>query len=87
MKDSPNFDLALGQILRENRERLGLTRKKLAAMIGGSESHIKAIETRKRKPTLPVFVLIAEALGIDADKLLLEVLQRQAYLKDRNQAG
>lgn len=87
MKYTPNFDLALGQILREHRERLGLTRKELAARLGGSESHIKAIETRKRKPTLPVFVLIARALGVDADKLLLEVLQREAYLNDRNRTG
>lgn len=32
-----------------------------------------------------VFVSIAAAFGIDADKLLLEVIQRQAYLNDKNQ--
>ena len=84
MNDTPNFDLALGQIIREYRERLGLSRKQLAAMIGGSESHIKAIESRVRNPTITVFTLIAAALGIDADKLLLEAMQRQAYLNDKN---
>ena len=31
-----------------------------------------------------VFVAIAVAFGIDADKLLLEAMQRQTYLNDKN---
>ena len=31
-----------------------------------------------------VFVAIAVAFGIDADKLLLEAMQRQAYLNDKH---
>ncbi len=54
MRDTPNFDLALGQIIREHRELLGMSRKELAARIDGSESHIKAIESRKRNPTITV---------------------------------
>ena len=71
MNDTPNFDLALGQIIREYRERLGLSRKQLAAIIGGSESHIKAIESRTRNPTIMVFVLLPAALGIDAHAFFL----------------
>ena len=68
MNDTPNFDLALGQIIREYRERLGLSRKQLAAIIGGSESHIKAIESRTRNPTITVFVLLAGCSQVNVKK-------------------
>lgn len=84
MKETPNFAPALGQVLREHREKSGLTRKRLAAAIGGSESHIKAIEVGNRNPTVTVFVLIADSLEIEAAALLREVRQRQAYLNDRD---
>lgn len=84
MNDTPNFYLALGQLIREHREKRNLTRKQLAVAVNGSESHIKAIETMNRKPTLYVFVLIAEAFGLDPEKLLREVRQRQAYLNDKD---
>lgn len=87
MRDTLNFDLALAQILHEYRKQRGLTRKELAALIDGSESHIKAIKTRKGKLTILAFVQIAQALAVQADKLLREVLQREAYLNDRNRTG
>ena len=87
MKDTPNFGLALGQVMREHREKRTMTRKQLAAEIGGSVSHIKAIEVRNRNPTITVFTLIAEAFGIEPEALLYEVRQRQAYLNDKTRVG
>ena len=74
MKDSSNFCLALGQIIREHREKRNWTRKILAAKTGISISHVRVIEMRQGNPSV----------GIDADKLLLEAMQRQAYLNDKN---
>lgn len=84
MKDSSNLCLALGQIIREHREKRNWTRKILAAKTGISISHVRVIEMRQGNPSVMVFVAIAVAFGIDADKLLLEAMQRQAYLNDKN---
>lgn len=86
MKDLPNFAVALGLVLREHREKRNMTRKQLAAEFCGSISHIKAIEVGNRNPTITTFVLIAEAFDIEADVLLREVRQRQAYLNDKDRA-
>ena len=74
----------LGQIIREHREKRNWTRKILAAKTGISISHVRVIEMRQGNPSVMVFVAIAVAFGIDADKLLLEAMQRQAYLNDKN---
>ena len=86
MKDTPNFRLALGQVIREHREKRNLTRKQLAAETGISDSHIRVIEMRNRNPTVTVFVLIAEAYEIAPEELLREIRQRQAYLNDKDLA-
>lgn len=72
--------------MREHREKRQWTRAQLAAKSNVSASHLRVIETRQGNPSLVVFVAIARALGVDADKLLVEVLQREAYLKHRNRA-
>lgn len=84
MNDTPNFGAALSQVIRTRRERLGLTRKQLAGKIGGSESHIKAVEVGKRNPTITVFVLFAGALDISPHDLLHEVSQKQAFLNEKD---
>lgn len=85
MREGPNFCRALGQVVREHREKRHWTREQLAADTGISVAHIRVIEVREGNPSVMVFVSIAAAFGIDADKLLLEVIQRQAYLNDKNQ--
>ena len=75
---------ALSQILREEREKLGLSRTELAVRSNVSAPHIKAIEYSQRTPTITVFVLLASGLGIAPDALIKMVMQRQAYLKDKN---
>jgi len=52
-----------GAALREERERQGLTQEQLAARTGHSSSHISAVETARKKPTLQVARLVDKALG------------------------
>lgn len=52
-----------GAALREERERQGLTQDQLAARTGHSSSHISAVETARKKPTLQVARLVDQALG------------------------
>ena len=83
MKETPNFGMALGQVIREHREKRNLARSNLAEKIGGSISHIKAIEVGNRNPTITTFVLIAEAFDLEPDVLLREVRQKQAFLNQK----
>lgn len=82
MHETPNFDTALSKVIRGQREKLKLSRREVSEKTGISESHIKAIELGNRTPTVAIFVLMATALGLDADVLLREALQRQAYLNE-----
>lgn len=85
MNDTPNFCRALGKVVREHREKRKWPRKRLAEAVGVSVSHIRVIETRLGNPSISIFVLIAEAFGLEPDILMHEVRQRQAFLnhKDR----
>lgn len=80
MNRIPNFNTALSQILRMRREQAGLTQALLARKIGGSESYIKTLEGGKQTPTMTVFILLAEACGVDARELLDEVLRQLTYI-------
>lgn len=71
----------------EHREKRQWTRQRLAVESRVSVSHIRVIEVRRGNPSVLVFVSIALALGVDADKLLREAMQRKAYLDDLHRAG
>ena len=83
MKGNSDFGKALGQVIRGHREKRSWTRKRLAFETGVSVSHIRVIEVRQGNPSISVFILIAEAFGIEPETLLYEVRQRQAYLNDK----
>lgn len=70
----------------EHREKRQWTRQRLAVESRVSVSHIRVIEVRRGNPSVLVFVSIALALGVDADKLLREAMQRKAYLDDIHRA-
>ncbi|WP_234330290.1 helix-turn-helix domain-containing protein [Streptomyces acidiscabies] len=47
-------EAAFGALLREEREKQGLTQEALAFRTNFSSSHISAVETARKKPTLPL---------------------------------
>lgn len=61
---------AIGQRIRKSRKAQGLSQEQLAEKIGISLPHMSHIETANTKLSLPVFVSIAEALGVSTDELL-----------------
>lgn len=81
MKDIPQFRPAFGYVLRYRRELTGMTQAQLARAIGGSEINIRTLERAASSPAMVTFMLIAEALGLDARELLGDVIGRIAYLK------
>ncbi|QZZ32839.1 helix-turn-helix transcriptional regulator [Streptomyces sp. ST1015] len=56
-------EAAFGALLREEREKQGLTQEELAARTGFSSSHMSAVETARKKPTLQLARKVDAALG------------------------
>ena len=51
------------EVIKEKREKLGLTQKELAEMCGIAQSTLCDIEQGRCKPSLPVAIRIAHALN------------------------
>ncbi len=60
----------IGQQIRKYRKALGISQEQLAETVGISVTHMSHIETANTKLSLPVFVDIAKALGVQTDELL-----------------
>lgn len=62
----------IGQRIRNFRKARGLSQEELAEKVNISTTHMSHIETGATKLSLPVFVDLAEALGVRADELLYD---------------
>lgn len=66
-------DRIVGHVLREVRERMGVTQTTLAAKLGLPQSIVSKIETGARALKLSEVFAYAAALGVDIDDLMVEV--------------
>lgn len=82
MREIPNFNRALSLILKERREKCGLTQADLAARIGGSAIYVRKMEAAQQTPTTTVFMLLSEAFGLMPDEFMREVTQRIEFLNN-----
>lgn len=62
-------NLATGEMIRELREKRGVSRIELAEAVGISESHMDKIEAGSRKPSINTYEKIVTVLGA---KLVVE---------------
>ncbi len=62
----------IGQRIRKFRKAHNLSQEELAEKVGISTTHMSHIETGNTKLSLPVLVLLAEALNVRTDDLLFE---------------
>ena len=69
---------AVGQRIKTAREKKNLTQEDLAARIDISPTHVSVIERGTKIPRLDTFVSIANVLGVSADELLVDVVDRAA---------
>ena len=60
----------LGSQIRKIRKENNMKVDELAEKAGISPSHMREIENGRKLPALPVFVAIADALGVITDELL-----------------
>jgi len=71
---------ALGEFLRTERERVGISKRQLAEAIGVDHAYIIKLENGERKnPSGEVLQGIADALKIDVAELLAFVGVRPSY--------
>lgn len=60
----------IGMRVRQFRRMRGLSQEQLAELVDISVPHMSHIETGNTKLSLPVFVALANALGVRTDQLL-----------------
>ena len=65
---------AVGQRIKTARERKNMTQEDLAALIDISPAHISVIERGTKIPRIDTFAAIANALGVSADELRVDVV-------------
>ena len=61
----------LGQVIRHQREGLGLTQRDLAKKLGVKASHVAYLEGGMRRPSFSLVGRIATTLGLDKQEVLL----------------
>lgn len=62
----------IGQRIRRFRKAHGYSQEELAEKVGISTTHMSHIETGNTKLSLPVLVLLAEALEVKTDDMLFD---------------
>jgi transcriptional regulator with XRE-family HTH domain len=61
----------LGQVLKHQRQALGLSQRELAERLNVKAAHISYIELGQRRPSLSLFAQIARVLGLERQSLFL----------------
>ena len=67
---------AVGQRIKAAREKKNMTQEDLAARIDISPTNVSVIERGTKIPRVDTFVSIANVLGVSADELLVDVVDR-----------
>jgi len=70
---------AIGQRIREEREKLELSREEFAEIIGLSDYYIGQLERGERQMSLPVLVKISSCLHISLDYLIFGKTGHNVY--------
>lgn len=60
----------LGAAIRANREKQGLSQRKLALMVGSNQTHIWQVETGKVSVGVELLCKIADSLGVKVKDLI-----------------
>ena len=76
--------VALGKNIQKYRKFAGLRQADLAEKVGYSDSYIGQIENNRSTPSLEAVVLIANALNVSVEQLLIadSSFPEKVYLKD-----
>ncbi|MBR2131881.1 MAG: helix-turn-helix transcriptional regulator [Oscillospiraceae bacterium] len=64
----------IGKRIQQARQEQGMTQSELSQKLGLTQKYISNIECNTKHPKLETFIAIANALNIDANTLLVDVL-------------
>ena len=79
LKGGAKMDLSpIGSRIKAAREKKKITQEELAGLLGMSTTHISVIERGVKPPKLETFIRIANALGVSADYLLMDIIDNPA---------
>ena len=67
------IDITVGDNIKLQRIKKGLTQKELSLMLGTTQQNIAQYESNKRNPKEKTIIKIAEALGVDVSVLYEDV--------------
>ena len=82
MQEIPNLAHVFSLMLREYREKSGLSQRKLAMTIGCARSYIAFLESGRHMPTLNTFLLLAKAFGVDSIEFHTELNMRLSKMEE-----
>ena len=71
-------------VLRDKRERLGITQREFANLINVSYSTYRAYEDGRFMPTSPVLIKLVSS-GVDFNTLFAEELEYEKKQRERNE--
>ena len=66
----------LGDILREAREKAGLTQEQLAFQAGVDRTYVSQLENDKKSPTVATLFRLCSAMKVSPSKLLARLERR-----------
>lgn len=76
MGSTKDLNAAFAEVLRQLRERAGLSQEALAEKSGLDRTYISLLERAQRQPTLKTLVRLADALGTSLSALSKKVEER-----------
>lgn len=69
----------LGLQIKLARKQCGMTAEKLAETCNMDTTYLRQIESGHKMPSLPMFIILCQALKVSADVLLADYLPKPEY--------
>jgi transcriptional regulator with XRE-family HTH domain len=76
MADGGKFSVAFGKVVKQQRQKRGLSQEALAHDADIHRTHIGFIERGERSPSVDVATKVANALGLSLSKLIAQAERR-----------
>lgn len=70
------LQVAFGHVIRELRERAGLSQEELSFRCGRHRTYVSLIERGRNSPTVSTLWMLADALGVRPAEIIASVQER-----------
>lgn len=87
MKDYPHLSGAVSAVLRRRREKIGLSKRKLAEMADIERVYLIHLERGDKRPTLNALFYLCDALELEPDEFVRLVKEEVRRLKKESDTG